>query len=387
MTAISKAEALGPSAAFSAAAVPRSSRRDAFQQGLGVQPDPQLQPEGVLRVPVEDISLNPDNPRSDLGDLTNLSGSLKTHGQKTAISIMSRETYLAANPEREDALEPNTRYVAIDGNSRLAAAREAGLTTIKVMIDDELGANPDELLESALVANIHRKDLDHLDEARALKKLLKVHGGSQEALAARLHRSQGWISQRLGLLTLTPELKERLVKGEESATNLRAVGRKPADQQQQALEELKAKQAAAKEARRAAVARPAPEPVPQPAVHYDVMEPPASPEPPTPAEAASVSDPHPVTEAPQATATQPDTAPPPGPSEPAAPASLPEPGLMALPERQRSQLLHEYVKHAGSVEAMVADLSRGLPEDRVLQLGQILRDVANGMLQSVAAPS
>jgi ParB family chromosome partitioning protein len=188
------------------------------------------------------ISLNPANPRSKLGDLSDLTGSLRDHGQKTAISIMSRFTYLEANPDREEELEAGAKYVVIDGNSRLAAAREGGLTKIKVMLDEDLGSNPDEILESALVANIHRQDLDHLDEARALEQLLAVHG-TQEALATRLHRSQGWVSQRLALLGLTPELKKKLETGEEPADLLRMVGRKKPEEQQQHLQQLKDKRA------------------------------------------------------------------------------------------------------------------------------------------------
>ncbi|WP_432106217.1 ParB/RepB/Spo0J family partition protein [Streptomyces sp. bgisy091] len=191
-----------------------------------------------LKLPVDVISLNPDNPRTQPGELTELGASLRDHGQKTAISIMSRFAYLEGNPGREEDLEPNTKYVAIDGNSRLAASREAGLTEIKVMLDDELGADPDGILESALVANIHRQDLDPLDEAKALSQLLKVHG-TQEALAARLHRSQGWVSQRLALLGLTPELKQKLQSGEESAALLRRVGKKKPEEQEAHLKRLK----------------------------------------------------------------------------------------------------------------------------------------------------
>ncbi|MFJ8888542.1 ParB/RepB/Spo0J family partition protein [Streptomyces sp. NPDC102402] len=191
-----------------------------------------------LKLPVEVISLNPDNPRTQLGELTELGASLRDHGQKTAISIMSRFAYLEGNPGREEDLEPHTKYVAIDGNSRLAASREAGLTEIKVMLDDELGADPDGILESALVANIHRQDLDPLDEAKALSQLLKVHG-TQDALAARLHRSQGWVSQRLALLGLTPDLKQKLQSGEESAALLRRVGKKKPEEQEQHLKRLK----------------------------------------------------------------------------------------------------------------------------------------------------
>ncbi|MFJ2736097.1 ParB/RepB/Spo0J family partition protein [Streptomyces sp. NPDC087317] len=214
-----------------------SARRQAVAAATGVPTDG-VAPPGEL--PTNRISLNPDNPRSSLGDLTDLAGSLKTHGQKQAITVMNRDAYIQANPEREADLEPDTTHVVIDGSSRLAAARDAGLTTIKVMVSDDQGTTSEELLESALVANIHRQDLEELDEARALQRLLAIHG-SQTALAKRLHRSQGWVSQRIALLNLTPELQARI--GEEPIDLLRAVGNKPAEQQETALKELKEERA------------------------------------------------------------------------------------------------------------------------------------------------
>ncbi|MFF8840552.1 ParB/RepB/Spo0J family partition protein [Streptomyces sp. NPDC015130] len=242
----SKAEALGPSASFGAV---RSARSREFNRAMGIEAEEEQQP--ITHLPVEDISLNPDNPRSELGDLTELAGSLRDHGQKTAISIMGRAAYLAASPDNEGALEPDTRYVVIEGNSRLAAAREAGLKTIKVMVDDEMGSDANQLLESALVANVHRRDLEHLDEAKALQQLLAVHK-TQEALAARLHRSQGWVAQRLALLNLTPELQQRLVEGSESVDLLRRVGNQHPENQENRLEELKREREAVRAAKAAA---------------------------------------------------------------------------------------------------------------------------------------
>ncbi|WP_228982155.1 ParB/RepB/Spo0J family partition protein [Streptomyces sp. DH12] len=232
---MSKAKALGASNAFEAARSARSARSAAFDAAVG------RTDTVVTKLPVTAISLNPENPRTDLGNLTELAGSLRDHGQKTAISIMSREAYLQANPDREADLEPDTTYVVVDGSSRLAAARKAGLTEIKVMLDDELGGNSAELLESALVANIHHRQLSPLDEAQALKKLLDIHG-TQDALARHLHRSQGWVSQRLTLLNLTPELQARLEAGEEKAELLRRVGNKKPEEQEQHLARLKAEE-------------------------------------------------------------------------------------------------------------------------------------------------
>ncbi|MFF6815937.1 ParB/RepB/Spo0J family partition protein [Streptomyces sp. NPDC012403] len=233
---MSKADQLG-AGRFGGGVRPVSARRQAVAAATGV-PTEGVAPPAEL--PVERISPNPDNPRSALGDLTDLAGSLKTHGQKQAITVMNRDAYIKANPDREADLEPDTTHIVIDGSSRLAAAREAGLTTVKVMVSDDQGTTSEELLESALVANIHRQDLEELDEARALQRLLAIHG-SQRALAKRLHRSQGWVSQRLALLNLTPELQARI--GEDPIDLLRAVGNKPADQQEAALQELKAERA------------------------------------------------------------------------------------------------------------------------------------------------
>ncbi|WP_406164053.1 ParB/RepB/Spo0J family partition protein [Streptomyces sp. NBC_00882] len=233
---MSKADQLG-SGRFGGGVRTVSARRQAVAAATGVPTEGVAPP---TELSVHRISLNPDNPRSTLGDLSDLAGSLKTHGQKQAITVMNRDAYIKANPKREADLEPDTTHVVVDGSSRLAAAREADLTTVKVMVSDDEGTTPEEVLESALVANIHRQNLSELDEARALQRLLAIHG-SQRALAKRLHRSQGWVSQRLALLNLAPELQARI--GEEPIDLLRAVGNKPADQQEAALEELKAERA------------------------------------------------------------------------------------------------------------------------------------------------
>ncbi|SFT21594.1 ParB/RepB/Spo0J family partition protein [Streptomyces sp. ok210] len=273
---MSKADRLGAGASFGQTQT-ISARRAAINANTSAPTEGAPPP---VKLSVDLISLNPDNPRSELGDLTDLGASLRDHGQKTAISIMGRFAYLEGNPGREHDLEPETKYVVIDGNSRLAASREAGLTEIKVMLDDDLGSNPDEILESALVANIHRQDLDHLDEAKALDQLLKVHG-TQEALATRLHRSQGWVSQRLALLTLTPELKQKLQSGEESAALLRRVGKKNAEEQEEHLRLLKereAQEAADKKARaKQRVASSRKQPPPTPPVENSPSEEPSGP--------------------------------------------------------------------------------------------------------------
>lgn len=306
-----KADQLG-AGRFGGSAKPVSARRAAVAAATGVPTEGVAPP---TELPTSRVSLNPDNPRSTLGDLTDLTGSLRTHGQKQAITVMNRDRYVKANPDHESELEPDTHYVVIDGSSRLAAAREAGLATVKVMVSDDQGSTSEELLESALVANIHRQDLDELDEAKALNRLLAIHG-SQTALAKRLHRSQGWVSQRLALLNLTPDLQSRI--GQEPIDLLRAVGNKPTADQEAVLEELKAERAR-KESEKPAQkpgkrpkppqseqseSQPESQPEPPP-LHYDVIDPtpPSTEEPrlvphPEPATARSSPVPEPRTDSP-----------------------------------------------------------------------------------------
>ncbi|MFJ5779552.1 ParB/RepB/Spo0J family partition protein [Streptomyces sp. NPDC093094] len=273
---MSKASQLGAGRFGSSAAAPVSARRQAVAAATGVPTDGIAPP---TRLPVGKVSPNPDNPRSSLGDLAELAASMKEHGQKQPIVVMNRDAYVKANPAHETELEPDTTHVVIDGSSRLAAAREAGLPHIQVWVNDEQGGTSEELLESALVANIHRRDLSPLDEAHALQRLLALHDNSQSALARRLHKSQGWISQRLALLSLKPELQERI--GSENIKHLRAVGNKPEAEQEAALEKLKQKDAAARDAEKQ---------VRQAAQQATAQEAPAS----APAQTRAVAEPEPV---------------------------------------------------------------------------------------------
>ncbi|SCF64898.1 ParB/RepB/Spo0J family partition protein [Streptomyces sp. Ncost-T10-10d] len=257
---MSKADQLG-NGRFGGSARPVSARRTAIGVATGV-PTAGVAPP--TRLPVVRISPNPENPRTNLGDLTDLVGSLKEHGQKQAVTVMNRDAYVKANPSRSGDLEPDTTHVVVDGSSRLAAAREAGLTHLNVMVDDEQGSDGDAILESALVANIHRNDLDPLDEAHALQRLLALHG-SQVKLAKRLSKSQGWVSQRIALLNLTPELQA--VVGQEPVELLRSVAKAPQERQQAVLQELKEERARKEAERRTPPPvvpseRPAPEDAP-----------------------------------------------------------------------------------------------------------------------------
>jgi ParB family transcriptional regulator, chromosome partitioning protein len=77
-----------------------------------------------------------------------------------------------------------------------------------------VAGTPDQLQEIALLDNLQRADLSAFDEARALRRMTDEHGYTQRQLAAQLAKSQTWISQRLLLLELVPDVAERVVAGD-----------------------------------------------------------------------------------------------------------------------------------------------------------------------------
>jgi ParB family chromosome partitioning protein len=210
-------------------------------------------PAAAASVPTAEVSLNPDNPREEIGDVSDLVDSFSEVGQIVAITIATVDAYLANRPDRQGDLDEGANYVVIDGNRRLKAARQAGLPTIKVMLGDEFASTDESLLEAAFIANAKRKGLTELEEAQALQRLVDFYG-SQHKAAKRLGMSQPLISQKLSLLALTPELQADLEAGRRQVSHVRNLSkvaperqREEADRRAQADAEKKRQRAAARQ--------------------------------------------------------------------------------------------------------------------------------------------
>ncbi|MER7577465.1 ParB/RepB/Spo0J family partition protein [Streptomyces sp. NPDC126514] len=186
------------------------------------------------------LAHNPFNPREELTNLEETADSLQAKGQIQPVTVARRAAFLTAHPGQEAALA-EAEYVVIDGNRRLAAAHLAGLDELRIDVNDDLAASAADLLESALIANIHREDVAPMDQAKAIRDLVKVHG-SQGEVARRLGKTPPWVSQRLALLELTPDLQEQVETGELKVEPARRIGRLP--KAQQASEAKKAIEAA-----------------------------------------------------------------------------------------------------------------------------------------------
>jgi ParB family chromosome partitioning protein len=111
-------------------------------------------------------------------------------------------------------------YELVMGERRWRATREAGLDTIGAIVRD---TSDDDLLRDALLENLHRSQLNPLEEASAYKQLLDDFGCTHEELAERIGRSRPQISNTLRLLKLTPTVQKRVAAGVLSAGHARAL--------------------------------------------------------------------------------------------------------------------------------------------------------------------
>ncbi|MEV0449852.1 ParB/RepB/Spo0J family partition protein [Streptomyces sp. NPDC050600] len=175
------------------------------------------------------LAHNPFNPREELTEIDETAASLREKGQIQPVTVVRRAAFLAAHPGQEETLG-EAEYVVIDGNRRLKAAGKAELAELRIDVNDALAATAADILETALIANVHRVDVAPLDQAKALEELVRVHG-SQGKVAKRLGKTPPWVSQRLALLELTDELQEKVESGTLKVEPARRIGRLPKEQQ------------------------------------------------------------------------------------------------------------------------------------------------------------
>lgn len=112
------------------------------------------------------------------------------------------------------------RYELVAGERRWRAARLAGFDTIPAIVRD---TGDDVLLRDALLENLHRAQLNPLEEAAAYDQLLKDFGCTQDELATRIGRSRPQVSNTLRLLRLPPAVQRRVAAGVLSAGHARAL--------------------------------------------------------------------------------------------------------------------------------------------------------------------
>ena len=158
-------------------------------------------------VPVNMIRPNPDQPRRAF-DPETISALAESIGEAGVIQP------LIVRPL------PDGRYELIAGERRWRAAREAGLDVIPAMVRDEDAAMR---MQTALIENVAREDLNPVDEARACATLVEELGLSKEELAGRLGRTRPAISNLIRLLDLPDDVLDLLADGQLTEGHGRAI--------------------------------------------------------------------------------------------------------------------------------------------------------------------
>ena len=161
-------------------------------------------------IPVGDIHPNRKQPRSvfDEDDMAELVHSVKEIGVLQPIVVRT---------STEKGGEP---YELVMGERRWRAVQAAGLETIPAIVRD---TSDDDLLRDALLENLHRSQLNPLEEAAAYQQLLEDFGTTHEELADRIGRSRPQVSNTLRLLKLPPLVQRRVAASVLSAGHARAL--------------------------------------------------------------------------------------------------------------------------------------------------------------------
>ncbi|MDO4544088.1 MAG: ParB/RepB/Spo0J family partition protein [Clostridia bacterium] len=151
---------------------------------------------GVREIKINEIDTNPKQPRKDFDEqkLNELAESIRLHGIIQPLLVQKN----------------GDRYRLIAGERRYRAARLLKLGTVPAILTE---LNEQQAAEVSLIENIQREDLNPIEEAAALNFLMKQHDLTQEELSARLGKSRSAIANSLRLLTLNPQIKEHLIKG------------------------------------------------------------------------------------------------------------------------------------------------------------------------------
>jgi len=162
-------------------------------------------------IPVDRISPNPRQPRTvfDPESLEELAHSIREIGVLQPVVV---------RPGEPDEAGP--RYELVMGERRWRASQQAGLAVVPAIVRETLD---DDLLRDALLENLHRSQLNPLEEAAAYAQLLEDFGCTHEELALRIGRSRPQISNTLRLLRLPPVVAKRVAAGVLSAGHARAL--------------------------------------------------------------------------------------------------------------------------------------------------------------------
>ena len=174
---------------------------------LGDFSEDPIESSAYRSLPIYKVEPNPDQPRHDFDEeeLQALADSISVHGVIQPLTV--REM-------------PNGYYQIIAGERRWRAARLANLSEVPVVV---IEADDKKAMELALIENLQRQDLNPVEEALGYQSLIDEYGLTQEEAAGRVGKSRPAVANSLRLLSLCPEVLEKLKRGELTAGHARAI--------------------------------------------------------------------------------------------------------------------------------------------------------------------
>jgi len=170
----------------------------------------------ITRVPVEQIEVNPKQPRHDFDEkaLNELAESIRLH------DIIQPITVVRINP---------TKYMLISGERRWRASKIAGLKDIPAYIRI---ADDQQMLELALLENLQREDLNAIEVALSYQRLMDECDMTQEQVAERMKKDRSTVTNYLRILKLPPDIQRSVRDGSLTMGHARAIiGLEQVDQQ------------------------------------------------------------------------------------------------------------------------------------------------------------
>lgn len=175
----------------------------------------------VRDIAIDDIDPNTAQPRRefDREALEQLAQSIKEAGVLSPILVV----------------ENGMRYRIVAGERRYRASRLAGLSTVPCIVRE---LSNEQQMEAALIENLQRQDLNPIEEANAIRSLMKECGYTQEQAAQRLGKSRPAIANALRLLNLPEDILDMVVRGDLSAGHARVLAGLESESRQRELARL-----------------------------------------------------------------------------------------------------------------------------------------------------
>lgn len=188
-----------------------------------------------IHLALGELAFNPENPREVIDrtdpEFQELLASVTEIGVIAPVTVCTVAAFVKHHPRHAGVLE-GAGYVVVAGHRRIEASRLAKRDRIPAMVNDDAAVDP---LVWAIAENMLRVDLNPMEQARALQALTDKppagKGVSQRKVAAGIGKTQAFVSQRIALLSLTPELQALVASGKLGVKSAREYAALPLDEQ------------------------------------------------------------------------------------------------------------------------------------------------------------